>query len=164
MDSSTPGLPVHHQTTKPAQTHVHHVSDVIEPSHPLSYSSTPAFNLSSIKVFSNESVLCIRWPKYLSFSFSISPSKEYSGLLSFLIDWLDLLGVLETLKSLQYYSSKAAVLQCSAFFIVHLSDPYVTTEKAIASTRQTFAGKVMSLLFHMLSRLAMAFLPRSKHL
>ena len=100
----------------------------------------------------------------MSFSFSISPSKEYSGLLSFLIDWLDLLGVLETLKSLQYYNSKAAVLQCSAFFIVHLSDPYVTTEKAIASTRQTFAGKVMSLLFHMLSRLAMAFLPRSKHL
>ena len=120
--------------------------------------------LPSTRVFSNESVLCIMWPKYWSFSFSISPSKEYSRLISFWIDWLDLLAVQETLKSLQYYSSKAAIFQCSAFFIVHVSDPYMTTEKNIGSTRWTFVGKVMSLLFNMLSRLVISFLPRSKHL
>ena len=114
----------------------------------------------SIRVFSNESVLHIRWPKYWSFSFSISPSNEYSGLISFKIDWLELLAVQETLKSLlQHHSSKASILQCSAFFVVHL---YMTTEKTIALTRQTFVGKVMCLLFNMLSRLVIAFLPRSK--
>ena len=117
----------------------------------------------SIRVFSNESVFCIRWPKYWSFSFSISPSNEYSGLISFRMDWLDLLAVHGTLKSLlQHHSSKASVLQCSAFFIVQLSHPYMTTGKTIALTRWTFAGKVISLLFNMLSRLVIAFPPRSK--
>ena len=119
----------------------------------------------SIRVFSNESVLCITWPKYWSFSFSISPSNEYSGLISFKIDWLDLVTVQGTLKCLfQHYNSKASILQCSAFFMVQLSHPYMTTGKTIAVTRQTFVGKVMSLLFNMLSRLVKAFLPRSKHL
>ena len=117
----------------------------------------------SIKVFFNESVLRIRWPKYWSFSFNISPSNEYSGLISFKMEWLDLLAVQETLKSLlQYHSSKASILQHSAFFIVQLSHPYMTTGKTIALTRWTFVGKVMSLLFNMLSRLVIAFLPRSK--
>ena len=117
----------------------------------------------SVRVFSNDSALCIRWPKYWSFSFSISPSNEYSGLISFRIDWFDLLAVQGTLKSLlQHHSSKASVLQCSAFFIPQLSHPYMTTGKTIALTRQTFVGKVMSLLFNMLSRLVIAFLPRSK--
>ena len=120
---------------------------------------------SSIRVFSNESALRITWPKYWSFSFSISPSNEYSGLMSFRIDWLNLLPFQEILKSLlQHHSSKAPIVQCSAFFIVQLSHPYMTTGKTIALTRRTFAGKVMSLLFHMLSRLVIAFLPRSKHL
>ena len=119
----------------------------------------------SIRVFSNESALCIRWPKYWSFSFSISPSNENSGLISFWMDWLDLLAVQGTLKSLcQHHSSKASILQHSAFFIVQLSHPYMTTGKTIALTRWTFVGKVMSLLFNMLSRLVIAFLPRSKHL
>ena len=109
----------------------------------------------SIRVFSNESVLCIRQPRYCSFSFNISPSDEYPGLISFRIDWFDLL---------QYHSSKASVLQCSAFFMVQLSQPYVTAGKTITLTRWTFAGKVMSLFFNMLSRLVIAFLPRSKHL
>ena len=117
----------------------------------------------SIRVFSNESVLCIRWPKYWSFNFSISPSNEYSGLISFRMDWLDLLAVQGTLKSLlQHHSSKASILEHSAFFIVQLSHPYMTTRKTIALTRQTFVGKVMSLLFNMLSRFVIAFLPRSK--
>ena len=117
----------------------------------------------SIRVFSNESVLCIRWAKCWNFSFSISPSNEYSGLISFRIDWLDILAVQETLKSLlQHHSSKASILQRSAFFIVQLSHPYMTTRKTIALTRWTFAGKVMSMLFNMLSRLVIAFLPRSK--
>ena len=120
---------------------------------------------SSIKVFSNESVLRIRWPKYWSFSFNISPSNEYSGLISFRMDWLDLLAVQGIPKGLlQHHSSKASILQCSAFFIVQLSHLYMTTGKTIALTRQTFVGKVMSLLFNMLSRLAVTFLPRSKHL
>ena len=119
----------------------------------------------SIRVFSNESVLHMRWPKYWSFSFNISPSSEYSGLISFRRDWLDLLAVQGTLKNLlQHHSSKASVLRCSAFFIVQLSHAYMTTGKTIALTRQTFVGKVMSLLFNMLPRLVMAFLPRSKHL
>ena len=117
----------------------------------------------SIKVFSNESVLLIRWPKYQSFSFSISPSNEYSGLISFRIDWLDLLAVQGTLKSLlQHHSSKASILQCSAFFTVQPSHPYMTTGKTIALTRQTLVGKIMSLLLNMLSRLVITFLPRSK--
>ena len=118
-----------------------------------------------MRVFSKESILHIRWPKYWSFSFSISPSNEYSGLTSFRIDWLDLLAVQETLKSLlQHHSSKASILRHSAFFIVPLSLPYMTTGKTIALTRWTFVGKVMSLLFNMLSRLVITFLPRSKRL
>ena len=119
----------------------------------------------SIRVFSNESVPCIRWPKYWSFSFNISPSSEYLGQISFRMDWFDLLAVQGTLKSLlQHHSSKASILHRSAFFIVQLSYPNKTTEKTIALTRQTLFGKVMSLLFNMLSRLVIAFLPRSKHL
>ena len=119
----------------------------------------------SIRVFSNESVLCIRWPKYWNFSFSISPSNEQSGLISFRMDWLDLLAVQGTLKSLlHHHSSKASVLWHSAFFIVQLSHPYMTTGKTTALTRQNFVGKVISLLSNMLSRLVIAFLPRSKHL
>ena len=118
----------------------------------------------SIRVFSKESVLCIKWPKYWSFSFSISPSNEYSGLISFRMDWLDLLAVQGTLNILQHHSLKASVLRCSAFFIVQLSHPYMTTGKTTALTRWTFVGKAMSLLFNMLSRLVIAFLPRSKRL
>ena len=117
----------------------------------------------SIRVFSNQSILYIRWPKYWSFSFSISPSNEYSGLISFRIDWLDLLAVQGTINSLlQHHSSKASILQRLAFFIVQLSHPYMTTGKTIALTRWTFVGKVMFLFFNMLSRLALAFLPKSK--
>ena len=117
----------------------------------------------NIRVFSNESVLRIRWPNYWSFSFSISPSKEYSGLVSIRIDWFDLLKVQGTLKSLfQHYNLKASILRCSAFFIVQLSHPYMTTGKTMALTRRTFVDKVMSLLFNMLSRLVITFLPRSK--
>ena len=118
-----------------------------------------------IRVFSNESVLCIRWPKHWTFSFRNSPSNEYSGLFSFKMDWLDLLAVQGTLKSLlQHHSSKASTLQCSAFFMVQFSHPYMTTGKTIALTKWTFAGKVMFLVFNMLSRLVITFLPRSKHL
>ena len=125
----------------------------------------PPLIFPSIRVFSNESVLHIRWPKYWSFSFSISPSNEYSGLISFRMNWLDLLVVQGTLKSLlQHHSSKASVLQCSAFFIAQLSHPYMTPGKTIALTRWTFVGKIMSLLFNTLSRLVITFLPRSKHL
>ena len=118
----------------------------------------------SIRVFSYESALHIRWPKYWSFSFSISPSHEYSGLISFRMDWLAVLTVQGTLKSLQHHSSKASILQCSAFFTVQLSHPYMTSGKIIVLTRQTFVGIVMSLLFNMLSRLVIVFLPRSKRL
>ena len=119
----------------------------------------------SIRVFSNESTLHMRWPKYWSFSFSISPSNEHPGLISPRMDWLDLLAVQGTLKSLlQHHSSKASIFQCSAFFTIQLSHPYVTTGKTIALTRWTFVGEVMSLLFNMLSRLAITFLPRSNHL
>ena len=118
-----------------------------------------------IRVFSNESTLCMKWPKYWSFSFSIIPSKEHPGLISFRMDWLDLLAVQGTLKSLlQHHSSKASILQHSAFFTVQLSHPYMTTGKTIALTRQTLVGKVMSLLFNILSRLVITFLPRSKRL
>ena len=120
-------------------------------------------NFPSIRVFSNESVLHIRWPKYWSFSFNISPSNEYPGLISFRINWLHLLAVQGTLKSL-LLSSKASFLQCSSFFIFQLSHPYMTTGKNITFTRRTFVDKVMSLLFNMLSRLVITFLPRRKHL
>ena len=119
----------------------------------------------SIRVFSNKSALHIRWPKYWSFRFNISPSNEHSGLISFRMDWLDLFTIQGTLKSLlQHQSSKASILQCSAFFTVQLSHPYMTTGKTIALTKRTFVGKVMSLLFNMLSRLIITFLPRSKRL
>ena len=121
--------------------------------------------LPSIRVFSNESALQMRWPKYWSFSFSISPSNEHPGLISFRMDWVDLLAVQRTLKSLlQHHSSKASIFRCSAFFTVQLSHPYMTTGKTITLTRWTFVGKVMSLLFNMLSRLVITFLPRSKRL
>ena len=119
----------------------------------------------TIRVFSNESALRMRWPVYWSFSFNISPSNEHPGLISFRMDWLDLLAVQGTLKSLlQHHSSKASILQCSTFFIVQLSHPYMTTGKTRALTRWIFVGKVMSLLFNMLSRLVITFLPRSKRL
>ena len=163
MDCSTPGFPVHHQLPELTQTHVHWVSDAIQPSHPRSSTSPPAFNLSQLQGLSNESNLHIRWPNYWSFSFSISPSNEYSGLISFRMDWLGLLAVQGTLKSLfQQHGSKAFILQHSAFFIVQLSRPYMTTGKNTALTRQTFVSKVMSLLFNMLASLVIAFLPRSK--
>ena len=142
-DYSTPGLPVHHRCLEFTQTHLHWVGDAIQPSHPLSSPSPPAFNLSQHQVFSNESVLCIRWPEYWSFTFSISPSKEYSGLISFRINWLDLLAVQGTLKCLlQHHSSKASILWCSCFFIVQLTHPYMTTEKTIALMILTFVSKV----------------------
>ena len=164
MNCSTPGFPVHHQLPEVAQTHIHWVGDAIQPSHQLLSPCPRAFSLSSIRVFSNESVLLITWPKCWSFNISISPSSEYSGLMSFRMDWLDLTTVQGTLKSLlQHHSSKASILQRSAFFTVQLSHPYMTG-KIIALTRWTFVGKVMFLLYNMLSRLVTAFLPRSKHL
>ena len=165
MDCSTPGLPVHRQALEFIQTHVHRVGDAIQPFDPLSSPSPPAFNLSSIRVFSNESVLPVRWPEYWSFSFNISPSNEYSGLISFRMDWLDLLAFQGTLKSfLQHHNLKASILWRSAFFNSQLSHPYMTTGKTIALTSQTFGGKVMSLLFSMLSRLVITFVPRGKRL
>ena len=164
MNCSTPGLPVHHQLLEFTQTHVHWVSDAIHLVLCLPLLLLPSI-FPSIKVFSNESALHIRWPKYWSFSFNISPSNEYSRLISFTMDWLDLLAVQGTLKSLlQHHSSKASILSCSAFFIVQLSHPYVTTGKSIALIRRTFVGKVMPLLFNMLFRLVITFLPRSKRL
>ena len=127
-DYSTPGFPVHHQLLELAQTRVHWVGDAIQPSHPLLSPSPPAFSLSQHQVFFNESVLHIRWPKNWSFSFSISPSNEYSGLISFRMEWLDLLAI-KTL--LQHHSSKTSIIQCSAFLIVQLSHPYMTTRKTI---------------------------------
>ena len=165
MNHSTPGLPA--------------ITNCWSPPKPMSIESMMPSNylilcrpllllpsiFPSVRSFSNESALRIRWPKYWSFSFSISPSKEQPGLISFRTDWLDLLAVQGTLKSiLQHHSSKASILRCSAFFTVQLSHPYMTTGKTIAVTRQTFVGKVMSLLFNMLSRLVITFLPRSKRL
>ena len=163
MDSSTSGFPVHHQLPELAQIHVHWIGDTIQPSHLLSSPLLLPSVFPRIMVFSNELVLCIRWPKYWSFSFSISPSNEYSGLLFFRMDWLHLLAVQGTRQSLlQHHSSKVSILWHSAFFIVQLSYPYMTTGKIIALTRWTFVGKVISLLFNMLSRSVIAFLPRSK--
>ena len=156
VDCSTPGFPVSHLLPEVAQIHVHQVSDAIQPPHPLSI-------FPSIRVFSNESAFPITWPKYWSFSYSISPSNEYSGLISFRMDWLDHLSIQGPLKSLlQHHSSKASILWCSDFFIVPLSYSYMTAGKTITLTGWTFVGKVMSLLFNMLSRLVIAFLPRSK--
>uniref|UniRef100_A0AC11CUN4 Uncharacterized protein n=1 Tax=Ovis aries TaxID=9940 RepID=A0AC11CUN4_SHEEP len=164
MDCSTPGRPVHHQLLEFAQLlsiELVIASNHLILCHPLFV--RPSI-FPSIRVFSNESTLCFRWPKYWSFSFSISPSNEYSGLIFFRLDWFDL-AVQGTLKSLlQYHSLKASILWHSAFLIVKLLHPYMTTEKIIALTRHTFVGKVMSLLFNMLSRLVITFLPRSKHL
>ena len=156
INYSMPGFPVLHHLPEFAQTHVHWVSDVIQTSHTLLSPSPSAFNLSQHKA------LCFRWPKYWSFSFSISPSNEYSGLISFRMEWLDLLAVQGTLKSL--LSSKASILWHSALFIVQLSHLYMTTGKTIALTRRTFVGKGMSLLFHELSTLVITLLPRSKRL
>ena len=152
MNRSTPGLPVNYQLSEFTQTHVHRVGDAIQPSHPLSSPSPPAPIPPSNRVFSSELTLCMRWPKYRSFSCSISPSSEHPGLIFFRMDWLDLLAVQGTLKSLlQHHSSKASILLGSAFFTVQLSHLYMTIGKTIALTRWTFVGK-MSLLFNMLSR------------
>ena len=161
MNCSMPGPPVHHQLPEFTQTLVHWVSDDIQPSHPLS-SPSPALNLSQHQgpfkwVNSPHQVA-----NYWSFSFNISASNEHPGLISFRMDWLDLLAVQGTVKSLlQHHSSKASILPCSAFFIVQLSHPYMTTGKTIALTRRNFVGKVMSLLLNMLSRLVITFFPRS---
>ena len=166
MNHSAPGLPIHHQLPEFTQTHVHWVSDAIQPSHPLSSPSPPAPNPSQHQslfqwVNSSHEVAL----KYWSFSFSIIPSKEIPGLISFRMEWLDLLAVQGTLKSLlQHHSSKASILRRSAFFIVQLSHPYMTTGKTIALTRWTLVDKVMSLLLNMLSSLVITFLPRSKRL
>ena len=165
MNRSTPGLPVCHQLPESTQTHVHQVGDAIQQL----ILCCPHLFLPpippSIRVFSNESTPRRRWPNYWSFSFTIIPSKEHPGLISFRMDWLDLLAVQGTLKSLlQHHSSKVSFLWCSAFFTVQLSHPYMTTGKTIALTRWTLVGKVMSLLLNMLSRLVITFLPRSKRL
>ena len=165
MNCSTPELPVHHQLRSPPKPMS--IESVMPSSHLILCRSLlllPSI-FPSIRVFSNESVLHISWPKHWSFSFSISPSNEYSRLISFRMDWLDLLAVQGTLKSnLQHHSSKASIFWCSAFFIVQLLHSYLTTRKIIALTRQTFVGKVMSLLFNKLSRLVITSLPRSKRL
>ena len=165
MNHSSPGLPVHHQLQSSPKLMC--IESVMPSSHLilccllLLLPPIPP----SIRVFSNESTLCMRWPKYLSFSFSISPSNEHPGLVSFRMDWLDLLALQGALKSLlQHHSSKASILRRSAFFTVQLSHPYMTIGKTIALTRRTFVCKVMSLLFNMLSRLVITFLPRSKRL
>ena len=146
IDHSTSGFPVHHQLPEFIQTHVHQVSDAIQPSHLCHPLLLLPSIFPSIRVFSNQSALCIRWPEYWSFSFSIIPSKGHPGLISFRMDWLDLLAVQGTLKSLfQHDSSKASILGCSAIFIVQVSHPFMTTGKTIALTRQTFVSKVMSL-------------------
>ena len=165
MDHSTPSLPVHHNSWSLLK--LISIGSVMSSNHLILFH--PLLLLPSIfpslRVFSNEPAFHIRWPKYWSFSFNISPSNEHSGLVSFRMDWLDLLAVQGTLKSLlQHHSSKASILRLLAFFIVQLSHPYLTTGKTIALTRWTFVGKVMSLLFNMLSRLVITFLPRSRHL
>ena len=165
MNCSTPGFPALHHLLEFAQTHIRWISDAIQPSHPLSSPSASAFNFSSIRVFFNDLTLPIRWPKYWSFSFSISPCNKYSGLISFRIGWFDLLAVQGTLKRLfQHRGSKASILQCSAFFMAQLSHPYVTTGKNHSFDYTDFVGKVMSLLFNMLSSFAIAFILRRKGL
>jgi len=165
MVYSTPGFPVHHQPPEVEQIHVHRVGDAIQPSHPLLSPSPPTFNLSQHQGLFQWVSLHIRWSKYWSFSFNISPSNGYSELISFRMDWLDLLTVQGTLKGLlQHHSSKASILWHSALFIVQLSHPYTTNGKTIALTRWTFSSAFMSLLFSILSRLVIAFLPRSKSL
>ena len=163
MDCGTPGLPVHHCHPELVQIHVHRVNDAIQPFHPLPSPSPPALNLSQhqglFQCVSSSHQAAKAW----SFSFTISPSNEYSGLISFRMDWLDVLAVQGTLKSLlQHHDAKASILQSSAFVMGQLSYPHTTTGKTIALTGRTFVGKVMSLLFNMLSRLVIAFLPRSK--
>ena len=165
MDCNTPGLPVHDERPEFTQTYVRRASDAIQPSHPLLPLLIPPSIFARIRVFSNETVLCITWPKYWHCIFSNSPSNEHLGLISFRMDGLVLLAIQGTLRSLlQQHSSKASILQCSAFFIVQLSHTFMTTWKTIALTRWTFVGRVMSLFFNMLSRLVITFLPRSKHL
>ena len=165
MDCSMPGLPVRHQLPELTQTHVHWVSDAIQLSHPLSSPSLPTFNLSQHQGLFKWVSSSYQVAKLLEFQLQYSPSNEYSRLISFRMDWLDLLVVQGTLKSLlQHHSSKASVLRHSAFFIAQLSHPYMTTGKTIALTRWTFVGKVIFLLFNKLSRLVITFLPRSKRL
>ena len=165
MDCGTPGLLIPHHLPEFAQVHVHCTGDAIQPSHPLMLSPPLPSIFSSIRDFSNESAVCIRWPKYWSFNFNISPSNEYSRLISYKTDWFDLLGVQGTLRSLlQHHSLKASILWCSALFTVQLSQPYVTTGKTIALTIWTFVDGVMSLPFNILSRFVIAFLPRSNRL
>ena len=165
MNGSMPGFPVHHQLQSLLK--LMSIMSVMPSNHLILCRSLlllPSI-LPNIRVFSNESVLHITWPKYWSFSFSINPSNEYSGLTSFRMDWLDLHAVQGTLKCLlQCHSTKVSILLCSAVFTVQLSHPYMTTVKTIALTSQTFVGKVMSLLFNMLSKLVIAFLSRNKHL
>ena len=164
MNCSTPGLPIH-QLPEFTQTHIHQVSDAIRPSHPLSSTSPPAPKPSQHQSFFQWVNSSHEVTKYWSFSFSISPSNEHPGLISFRMDLLDLLAIQGTFKSLlQHHSSKASILQHSAFFTVQLSHPYMTTGKTIALTRRTFVGKVMSLLLNTLSRLIITFLSRSKRL
>ena len=164
-DCSMPDLAVHHQLLELAQTHIHRVSDAIQPSHPLSFPFPPAFNLAQHQGLFKWVSSLHQAAKELKFGLSISPSNEYSGLISFRMDWLDFLAVQGTLKSLlQHYSSKASILWCSAFFIVQVSHPHITIVKIIALTTWTFVGKVMSLLLNMLSRLVITFLPKSKRL
>ena len=162
-ERSMPVLPVHHQLPESAQTHVHGVGDAIQTSHPLSSLSPTAFNLSQHQGLFQYQLFASGGQSIGSFNFNISPSNEYSGLISFRMDWLDLLAIQGTHNSLlQHHSSKASILWRSAFFIVQLTHPYMTTRKTIALTRRTFVGKVMFLLFNMLSRLVITFLPRSK--
>ena len=147
MDCSTPSFPVHRQLPELTQTHVHWVCDAIQPAHPLLSSYPHAFNLFQHQGLFQGVNFCIRWPKYWSLNFNISPSNEHSGLISFRMDWLDLLACQRTLKSLLQHCSKASIPQCSAFFIVQISHPYMTTGKTIVLTRWIFVGKVMSLAF-----------------
>ena len=165
MNHSMPGLPVHHQLPEFTQTHVLQVGDAIQPSYPLLSPSPPALNLSQhLGLFKRVSSLH-KVARILELQFNISPSNEHTGLISFRMDWLHPLAVQGTLKSfLQHHSSKASILQHSAFFIVQLSHPYMTTGKTITLTRRTFVDKVMSLLFNMLFRLVISFLSRSKYL
>ena len=163
MNCSMPGFLAHHQFPEHTQTHDHRLGDAIQPSHPLSSLLLLPSIFPSIRVFSSESALHITWPKYWSFSFSISPSNEYSGLISFRMDWLDLLAVQGTFKSLlQHHSSEASILQCSAFLLVQLSHPYMTTGKTTALTRWTFVGKVMSLLLILCLGLSLLFFQEAR--